>query len=62
MVTDIERLQLDAKGIVVDRRDLLFGLKLARAGEEWEWKLAPRPEVDRRFDYFRRVVGVVDWK
>jgi hypothetical protein len=41
---------------------LLFGLKLPKQGEEWEWKLAPCPEADSRHHYYRRVVGIESWK
>ena len=62
LITDVERLKYDMMRRVVEKRDLLFGEKLGRTGEEWEWKLAPAPEVDRNYNYFRRVVGIADWK
>ncbi len=30
--------------------------------QEWEWRLAPCPEVNSKFSYFRKVVGFTDWK
>lgn len=62
LITDIERHKIDMAGQVVENRDLLFGLKLPKPGEEWEWKLAPRPEADFEHHYYRKVVGIVDWK
>jgi hypothetical protein len=62
LITDIERLKIDPMRRVVERKDLLFGLKLPKPGEEWEWRLAPCPEADPRHDYFRRVVGIEEWK
>jgi hypothetical protein len=65
LISDVERLKIDMMRRVVERRDLLFGLKLPRpgeVGEAWEWKLAPCPEADRRHHYFRRVVGIERFK
>jgi hypothetical protein len=62
LVTDIERLKYDLMHRIVEIRDLLFGEKLRKSGAEWEWKLAPAPEADRKYSYFRRVVGIANWK
>jgi hypothetical protein len=62
LITDFERLKIAPSGEVVERRDLFFGVPWPNRGEEWEWKLAPRPEADRTHHYYRRVVGIPDWK
>jgi hypothetical protein len=62
LVTDFERLKITLLGKTVEVRDLFFGVRLPRWGEEWEWKLAPCPEADRSHHYYRRVVGIADWK
>jgi hypothetical protein len=62
LITDVERLKIDMLKRVVERKDLLFGQKFQKQGEEWEWRLAPCPEADPRHHYFRRVVGISDWK
>jgi hypothetical protein len=62
LVTDVERQKITRTGEVVERRDLFFGVPWPGRGEEWEWKLAPCPEADPAHHYFRRVVGVPDWK
>jgi hypothetical protein len=62
LITDIERLKVDPMRRIVERRDLLFGLKLPKSGEEWEWRLAPCPEADPKHDFVRRVVGIEEWK
>ena len=62
LISDIERLKIDMLNRVVERKDLLFGLKLPKQGDEWEWQLAPCPEADSRHHYYRRVVGIADWK
>ncbi len=62
LITDVERLKYTMLGQLIEQRDLFFGLKLPKWGEEWEWKLAPCPEADPHFHYYRRVVGIPDWK
>ena len=62
LVTDVERLKIAPTGQVVERRDLFFGVPWPDRGEEWEWKLAPAPEADPTHHYFRRVIGIADWK
>jgi len=62
LVTDIERLKLTLTGQIVERRDLFLGVPWPDRGQEWEWKLAPCPEADRTHHYFRRVIGIPDWK
>lgn len=62
LITDVERLKYTMMNQVVERKDLFFGVKLPKWGEEWEWKLAPCPEADPHHHYFRRVVGIANWK
>ncbi len=62
LITDIMRMKIDVIGKVVERRDLLYTHVLGKFGTEWDWRLAPIPEVDRNYHYFRRVVGIPDWK
>ena len=62
LITDIERHTLNMLRQRVETLDLMFGLKLPKEGAEWIWQLAPCPEVDRKFSYFRRVIGIPDWK
>src|SRR5947209_8269937 len=62
LITDVERLKISMLRQVMERRDLLFGVALPKAGEEWEWKLAPCPEADPQHHFYRRVVGIVDFK
>jgi hypothetical protein len=62
LVTDFERLKINLMGQVVERRDLFFGLPWPTRGEEWEWRLAPCPEADKSHHYYRRVIGIADWK
>jgi hypothetical protein len=62
LVTDFERLKINMLGQIVERRDLFFGVPWPTRGEEWEWKLAPCPEADPKHHYYRRVIGISDWK
>lgn len=62
LITDFERLKINLMGQVVERRDLFFGLPWPTRGEEWEWRLAPCPEADKCHHYYRRVIGIPDWK
>jgi hypothetical protein len=58
LISDVEKLTIDRAGNVVERHSALRGVPLPWQGEEWTWHLAPRPEVDREFSYFRHVVGI----
>jgi len=62
LITDVERRKLDLMNRVVEVKDLLFGLKLPKHDEEWEWRLAPCPEADPRHHFYRRVVGIDQFK
>ena len=62
LITDFERLKITLLGQIVERRDLFFGVPRPTRGEEWEWKLAPCPEADRSHHFYRRVIGIADWK
>jgi hypothetical protein len=62
LVTDYERIKLTTMHKIVETRDLFFGIKLPVWGNEWEWRLAPCPEADPRHHFYRRVVGIPDWK
>jgi hypothetical protein len=62
LITDVERLKIDMMNRVVERKDLMFGLKLPKQDEEWEWRLAPCPEASPHYHFYRRVVGIADWK
>jgi hypothetical protein len=62
LITDFERLKITPAGKTVERRDLFLGVPWPARGEEWEWKLAPSGEADPTHHYFRRVIGIPDWK
>jgi hypothetical protein len=58
LITDVEKLTLDRAGKLVDKSSLLRGVPLPAEGETWTWHLAPRPEADDDYSYYRRVVGI----
>jgi hypothetical protein len=62
LITDFERLKVTPTGETVERRDLFLGVPWPARGEEWEWRLAPSGEADPTHHYFRRVIGISDWK
>jgi len=62
LITDFERLKIAPSGETVERRDLFLGVPWPARGDEWEWKLAPSGEADPTHHYFRRVIGIPDWK
>jgi len=60
LITDVEKLTLNRAGKLVGRSCLLHGVPLPWEGETWTWHLAPRPEADPDYSYYRRVVGIVN--
>ena len=61
VITDTERIRVDALRRVDEEIDLLHGVRFAGALERWTWELAPAGEVLRDRGYFRRVVGAADF-
>jgi hypothetical protein len=59
LMTDVEKLTLNSAGTVICRSSLLRGVELPGEGDTWIWQLAPRPEADEDYSYYRRVVGIV---
>jgi hypothetical protein len=62
LLTDVEVLTVDRAGRVVEAKSALHGVELPWEGESWIWNLAPRLEIDRRYSFRRRVVGIPDVK
>jgi hypothetical protein len=62
LITDVQKLKLDRHGQTVSRASALRGVDLPWRGEEWVWQMAPRPEIDEEYSYFRRVVGIANIK
>jgi hypothetical protein len=62
LMTDVEKLTLNRAGMVVSKSSMLRGVEFPVDGETWIWKLAPRPEADLDYSYYRRVVGFQNLK
>jgi hypothetical protein len=58
LITDVEKLTLNHAGTMIGKTSLLRGVELPGIGETWIWQLAPRPEADADYSYYRRVVGI----
>lgn len=58
LIADREYLTLDAEDRVVETRDALHGVALPWPGEEWIWRLAPRPRRGAT-SLFHRVRGAI---
>ena len=62
LITDVRRLKYTLMNQLVEDKDLFFDVPPPASEITWEWRLAPCPEADDRHHYYRRVVGIVDWK
>jgi hypothetical protein len=60
LITDVEKLTLNRAAKVIGTSSLLHGVPLPCDGETWTWRLAPRPEADPHYSYYRRVVGIAN--
>ncbi len=58
LITDTVMNTINLEGKLVKQDDLLYGMTLPPSESEWEWRLAPAPEVNRHFHYFRKVVCI----
>ncbi len=56
LITDLERWYCHGSR-VVEREPSLWGIELPPGAREWVWDIAPRPDMDSRFDIRHRVAG-----
>ena len=61
LLTDSEGLDVGANGEILDRYDLLEGVALPPADDDWEWTLAPLGEVARDHAVVHRAHGYADF-
>ncbi len=61
LLTDSEGRDVDAEGNVLERRDLLEGVTLPPADDDWDWELAPIGEHAPDHAIVHRAHGFVDW-
>lgn len=62
LVTDVEKLQVDRAGRVLDCLDLLYGARVPWPGTEWTWEHVPLRHLSNDFAYHRRVMAVANVK
>lgn len=58
LITDIEKIQVDADGHEVDRFDILYGVRLSRVDETWTWDHVPLNHLSSDIAYHRKVCVV----
>jgi hypothetical protein len=61
LLTDDEGLDVGPNGEILDRYDLLEGVKLPPADDDWSWTLAPLGEVSPDHAVVHRAHGFVDF-
>jgi hypothetical protein len=61
LLTDSEARDVDAVGGVLERRDLLHGVRLPKADADWDWELAPIGEWAADHAIVHRAHGFVDF-
>jgi hypothetical protein len=61
LVTDVEQVEMDRAGGIVDRIDLLHGARLPPPDRTWDWELAPFGEAERHTRLVHRVWAYRDW-
>jgi hypothetical protein len=61
LLTDSEGIDVDASGVEIERRDLLEGVRLPPADEDWDWDLAPIGEYAADHAIRHRAHGWVDF-
>lgn len=62
LITDVEKLQVNAAGSIVERFDILYGVDLPWQGDEWIWEHVPVKHLSSEFAYHRRVCAVKNVK
>lgn len=62
LVTDLDEIEEDREGRVLDRLDLLYGVALGAPDSAWTWELAPFGEIARDRRLLHRVAGFTDWR
>lgn len=61
VLTETRRVICDGSE-VLHEIDPLFGVAIPASGRKWTWNIAPRPEINRKFDLRFRMTGIPDLK
>lgn len=62
LVTDLDQVEEDREGHVLDRLDLLYSTTLGEPERGWNWELAPFGEIARDRRLLHEVAGFSDWR
>ena len=62
LVADVAQVEEDRGGTIVERIDLLHGVRLAAPDRRWDWELAPFGEAERHTRLVHRVQAYRDWR
>jgi len=62
LLSDIEMIERDRSGAITDRLDLMRGVPLPPAGENWDWPVAPFGEAERDRENIHRVQAWRDFR
>lgn len=62
LITDVEKLVIDPKGQVTERIDILHGVQVPQAEEEWIWHHVPLHLLSSDYAYHRRVIAIPNIK
>ena len=62
LITDVEAIEEDRAGRVIERSDLLYGVDPGAPDDAWLWDLAPFGEAGRDRRIRHRVLGYPHWR
>ena len=62
LVTDLDAVEEDLGACVLDRIDLLYGVRLGAPDRAWTWELAPPGEAARDRRLVHRVAAYLNWR
>ncbi len=52
---------LNQKGKLLQREEMLHGIKVGKAEQQWHWLIAPLGELDKQYQLQATVLGFSDW-
>ena len=62
LLSDVEMIERDRAGAITERLDLMRGISLPPADENWDWPVAPFGEADRDRENIHRVQAWRDFR
>ena len=61
LITDSMHEEINLHGEVIQREDVLFGIKLPDSAWHWDWELAPVGEISRNYSVNADVSGFINF-